>query len=446
MLKPPEKIPLFIPDSNESPFLLIIHYTKWVVDLPFFPSFEWDFFIIESPKGEGLILGYDFLYYLNPIIDLKNGLITYDSSGINSSTSDDLATAVNSVALVGEHKTISLPSSVHIPSIMPSQGYVPSSLEEHWDEEEDPEEIEAVLKVVPPAYHQDLDVFFKVKAEKPPQHQACDNHIELEGLLPLVGVIYSLLNQESETLQAYISENVEKGFIGPSYTSTGEPVLFVKKKDGGLCLCVDYHKLNSVTKKNRYPVPPMKQLLTILNASTIFSKIYLCVAYNNLRMKQGDKLLTAFRTKYGSYGYLVMPFGLTNSTASFQNLVNDIFTDVLYIFAVAYLDDIIVFSSSEEEHVKHVGSVLQRLRDNNLFAKASKCVFHASSVEYLGYVASSDGLKMDSSKFQQISNMPQARNIKALQSFLGFANFYFCFIENYCSHFPPQKRLSISVQ
>ncbi|MBW0543677.1 hypothetical protein O181_083392 [Austropuccinia psidii MF-1] len=141
----------------------------------------------------------------------------------------------------------------------------------------------------------------------------------------------------------------------------------------------------------------MNQLLTIFNGSTIFSKIYLCVEYNLLRIKEGGEHLTAFRTKYGSYEYLVMPFGLTNAPASSQNLVNDILADFLDILVVVYLEDIMVFSSSEEEHVKHVASVLQRLRDNNLFSKASKCVFHASYVEYLSYVVSSDGFKMDSS-------------------------------------------------
>ncbi|MBW0466017.1 hypothetical protein O181_005732 [Austropuccinia psidii MF-1] len=205
----PKRISLFILDSNESTYLFITHYTKWVVDLPSFPSFEWDFFIIASPKGEDLILGYDFLYNFHSIIDWKNGLITYDSghkdsSGITSSTSNDFATAVNSVALVGELKTPSLPPSVHIPSIIPSQSLLPSrdgvfkeikdvsisslhlfqgdmdlpplsfhaSLEEQWDEEEEPEDIEAVLKVVTPAYHQYLDVFFKVTVEKLPSHRA----------------------------------------------------------------------------------------------------------------------------------------------------------------------------------------------------------------------------------------------------------------------------------
>ncbi|MBW0480045.1 hypothetical protein O181_019760 [Austropuccinia psidii MF-1] len=176
-----------------------------------------------------------------------------------------------------------------------------ASLEEQWDEEEESEEIETVLKVVPPAYHQYLAVLSKVKSEQLPPHCACDHHIKLEGLLPPVGVIYSLSNQESETLQAYISENVEKGFIRPSSYLTRAPVLFLKKKDGGLCLCVYYHKLNAVTRKNRYLVSSMNQLLTAFNRSTIFSKIDLRGAYNPLRIKEGEEHLTDFRTKYGSY-------------------------------------------------------------------------------------------------------------------------------------------------
>ncbi|MBW0591655.1 hypothetical protein O181_131370 [Austropuccinia psidii MF-1] len=152
------------------------------------------------------------------------------------------------------------------------------SLEELWDEEEEPEEIETVIKVVPSVYHQYLDVFSKVKAEKLPPHCACDNHIELEGSLSTVGVIYSLSKQESDTLRAYISENVEKGFIRPSSSSTGAPVLFVKNKDGGLHVCVDYRKLNAVTRKNKYPVPPINQLLNVFNGSSIFSKIFFCGA------------------------------------------------------------------------------------------------------------------------------------------------------------------------
>ncbi|MBW0493831.1 hypothetical protein O181_033546 [Austropuccinia psidii MF-1] len=175
----------------------------------------------------------------------------------------------------------------------------------------------------------------------------------------------------------------------------------------------------------------MNQLLTVFNGSTIFSKIELCGSYNLLRIKEGDEHLTALKTKYGSHEYLVIPFGLTNDPASFQNILNEIIEYFLAIFVAVYLDDIMVFSSSEEEHVKNVASFLQRLRDNNFCSESSKCVFHSSSVEYLGYVVSSDGLKIDSSKVQQILNWPQPKNIKALQSFLGFTNFYHCLIKNY---------------
>ncbi|MBW0465674.1 hypothetical protein O181_005389 [Austropuccinia psidii MF-1] len=236
------------------------------------------------------------------------------------------------------------------------------------------------MKVVPSAYHQYLDVFSKVKAEKLPPHSPCDHHIELEGSLPPIGVIYPLSNQESDTLRAYISENLEKGFIRPSSSSTGAPVLFVKKKDGGLHLCVDYHKLHAMTRKNKYPVPPMNQLLTVFNGSSIFSKIYLCGAYKLLRIKEGDEHLKAFRTKYGTPEYLVMPFALTNAPPSFQSHVNYIFYDLLDIYSVVYLDEIMVFSKSEEEHVTHVSTVISRIRANNLFAKAFKCLFHVSSM------------------------------------------------------------------
>ncbi|MBW0478545.1 hypothetical protein O181_018260 [Austropuccinia psidii MF-1] len=171
------------------------------------------------------------------------------------------------------------------------------SLEELWDEEEEPEEIETVMKVVPSFYHQYLDVFSKLKAEKLPPHPTCDHHIKLEGSLPPVRVIYSLSNQESDTLRAYISDNVEKGFMCPSFSSTAATVLFVKKKEGGLRSCVDYRKLNAVTRKNKYPIPPMNKLLNAINVSYILSQIYLHGAYNLLRIKEGDENLTDFGSK-----------------------------------------------------------------------------------------------------------------------------------------------------
>ncbi|MBW0473630.1 hypothetical protein O181_013345 [Austropuccinia psidii MF-1] len=175
----------------------------------------------------------------------------------------------------------------------------------------------------------------------------------------------------------------------------------------------------------------MNQPLTIFNGPSIFSNIYFHISYDLLRIKEGDEHLTTFGAEYGSYEYLGMPFGLTNAPASFQNLVNDICYDLLDVYFVVYLDDIMVFSKSEEYHITHVSTVLSRLRANNLFAKASKFMFHVSSVEYMGYIVSSEGLKMDQAKVQQILNWPPPRSLKTLQSFLGFTSFYCRFIKNY---------------
>ncbi|MBW0511780.1 hypothetical protein O181_051495 [Austropuccinia psidii MF-1] len=370
--------------------------------------------VIDTPKGEDLILGFDFLNHFNPRIDWRQRLITFNADNKNyyypsKSFSNDFSSAKSCAALVGDSRTPSFPSSVHIPSFnshpsllssrdevfkeiqdVGEDNYVsplylffgnmdlpPSSyddfLEEFWDEEEDPEELETVLKVFPSAYHQYLEVFSKVKAEKLPPHRDCDHHIELEGSLPPVGMIYSLSNKESDILRTYISENEEEGFMRPSSSSTGEPIIFVKKKDGSLCLCIDYHKLIVVTSKNKYPVPPMNQLLTVFNGSSICSRIDLRGAYNLLRIKEGDEHLTVFRTKYGSYKYFVMPFGLTNAPAFFQNLVNDIFHYFLDIYVVDYLHYILVFSKSEEAHVTHVSTVLSRLCHRGSWTEIQEC-------------------------------------------------------------------------
>ncbi|MBW0532132.1 hypothetical protein O181_071847 [Austropuccinia psidii MF-1] len=293
-----EKIPFILLDSFESPSLFFTHHTKYMVELPSFQSFEWDFLVILTPKGEDLILVFDFINHFNPSIVWRQGLITFNSDhkdyyDTSKPFSNDFSSAKSCAALVGDLRTPSFPSSVHIPFLNSHQSLL-SSMNEVFKEIQN------------------------VKAEQLPPHHACDHHIELAGSLPPVGVIYSLSNQESDTLRAYISENLEKVCIQPSSSSTGAPVLFVKRKDGGLHLCVDYRKLNAVTRKDKYPVPPMNQLLTVLNGSSIFSKSDLHGAYKLLRIKEGNSNLTCFRTKYGSYEYLVMPFGITNAPAPCQ--------------------------------------------------------------------------------------------------------------------------------
>ncbi|MBW0474237.1 hypothetical protein O181_013952 [Austropuccinia psidii MF-1] len=269
-----------------------------MVELPSFSSFEWDFLFIDTPKGEDLILGFDFLNHFNPSIDWRQGLITFNSDP-SKSFSNDLSSAKSCAALVGDSRTPSFPSSIHITALIPIHHYYPLEMRSSKRFKM----FQKIILYLPFISSLGIWTFLPggvVKAEKLPPHRVFDHHIKLEGSLPPVGVIYPLSNQESDILRAYISENLEKGFIQSSSSSAGGPVLFVKKKDGGLRLCVDYQKLIAVTRKNKYPVTPINHLLNVFNCSSISSKIDLHGAYSLLRIKEGDEYLTAFRTKYGT--------------------------------------------------------------------------------------------------------------------------------------------------
>ena len=159
-------------------------------------------------------------------------------------------------------------------------------------------------------------------------------------------------------------------------------------------------------------------------SSDLYTKIDLQHAYHLVRIAEGDEWKTAFRTRYGSFEWLVMPFRLTNAPAAFQRFMNDIFSDMLDVCVIVYLDDILIYSDNLELHRKHVQEVLWRLQENGLYAGANKCYFHENTVEYLGYILSLTGLTMDPIKVQTIQDWPEPRKVKDVQSFLGFANFY----------------------
>ncbi|EAL20633.1 hypothetical protein CNBE2980 [Cryptococcus deneoformans B-3501A] len=237
-------------------------------------------------------------------------------------------------------------------------------------------------EIVPEEYHQYLDVFDKKSANMLPEHRSFDHHIPLEeGKNPPFGPIYNLSEKELEALCEYLDENLKKGFIRLSKSPAGAPILFVKKKDGSLRMCIDYWGINKITIKNRYPLPLITELLDRLKSA-----------------KAGEEWKTAFCTRYGHFEYLVMPFGLTNAPASFQHLMNHNFHDLLDIFVIIYLDNILIYSPDSETHQSHVIQVLDRLCQTQLYAKASKCEFHQTSVEFLGFIVSDQGLSMDTKK------------------------------------------------
>ncbi|KAK5830740.1 hypothetical protein PVK06_014535 [Gossypium arboreum] len=197
----------------------------------------------------------------------------------------------------------------------------------------------------------------------------------IPGTTPISIAPYRVAPIELKELKTQLQELVDRGFVRPSHSPWGAPVLFVKKKDGSLRLCIDYRQLNKVTIKNKYPLPRIDDLFDQLKGATMFSKIDLRSGYYQLRVRESDVPKTAFRTRYGHYEFLVMPFGLTDAPAVFMDLMNRIFRPYLDRFVVVFIDDILVYSRDEEEHAEHLRIVLQILREKQLYAKFSKCEF-----------------------------------------------------------------------
>uniref|UniRef100_A0A8C5M5M4 Gypsy retrotransposon integrase-like protein 1 n=1 Tax=Leptobrachium leishanense TaxID=445787 RepID=A0A8C5M5M4_9ANUR len=298
---------------------------------------------------------------------------------------------------------------------------------------------------LPQVYQSFKDVFDERGVDALPPHRPYDCPIDLLPGAPIpYGRLYPLSEPELVILKEYIDENLAKGFIRPSTSPAGAGIFFVAKKDGGLRPCVDYRALNNITIKNRYPLPLISELMDRLKTATIFSKLDLKGAYNLIRVKEGDEWKTAFRSRYGHFEYTVMPYGLCNAPATFQCFINVVFRDMLDQCVVIYLDDILVYSSTLEEHRKHMQQVLQRLRQHHLFAKLDKCLFEVHTVEFLGFVIRPGTIAMDDKKIQAIKQWPIPLNRKQVQRFLGFANFYRKFIRNFSRLAQPLTALTKS--
>ena len=299
------------------------------------------------------------------------------------------------------------------------------------------------LSGVPVDYHDLSAVFNKESALSLPPHRPYDCAIDLLPGAPLPkGRLYNLSGPEKESMQTYISESLASGLIRPSSSPVAAGFFFVSKKDGGLRPCIDYRQLNDVTVKNRYPLPLLSSTFEPLANATVFSKLDLRNAYHLVRIREGDEWKTAFNTHLGHFEYLVMPFGLTNAPAVFQSLVNDILRDMINKVAVVFLDDILVFSKSIEEHIIHVRAVLQRLLENKLFVKAEKCVFHTSSVEFLGHIIQRGSVCADPRKVAAVVDWEKPTDRTQLRRFLGFANFYRKFIRNFSQIAAPLNALT----
>ena len=253
----------------------------------------------------------------------------------------------------------------------------------------------------------------------------------IPGAEPISKAPYRMAPIELKELKEQLQELLDNGFIRPSVSPWGAPVLFVKKKDGSMRLCIDYRELNRITIRNRYPLPRIDDLFDQLQGARHFSKIDLRSGYHQLRVREQDVPKTAFRTRYGHYEFLVMPFGLTNAPAVFMDLMNRVFHEFLDKFVIVFIDDILVYSKSEEEHEQHLSMVLEVLRQQRLYAKFSKCEFWLDRVAFLGHIVSADGITMDPAKVEAITKWPRPTNVTEVRSFLGLAGYYRRFVEGF---------------
>ncbi|KAI7279554.1 hypothetical protein KC343_g1963 [Hortaea werneckii] len=287
------------------------------------------------------------------------------------------------------------------------------------------------------------DPFNSEEAAKHQRPAGAEHAVDLEeGQRPPHRHLYSMSERELTTLREYWDTALQNGWIRCSASEAGAPILFVPKKDGSLRLCVDYRGLNAITKKNRHPLPLISETLDRLGRAACYSSIDLKDAYHRIPVKKGDEWKTAFRTRHGHFEYMVMPFGLTNAPATFQSYFNRALAGLVDTSCVVYLDDILVYSDSHENHVRDLREVLARLRKFSLYARLKKCTFFTKEVEFLGYIVSTSGVSMDNRRVAAIEEWPRPMTLREVQVLLGFTNFYGRFIRNYSKIVAPLTSLS----
>lgn len=278
------------------------------------------------------------------------------------------------------------------------------------------------------------DLFYRPNADQlPPHRKGIDHEIQFtvddkdKNKLPFKRP-YAMTKEELEAAKKYLDEMLAKGFIRRSSSPVSSPVILVKKPGGGLRFCVDYRAVNAITIKNRYPIPRIRETLNRLCKAKYYSKFDIIAAFNRLRVTEGHEWKTAFTTRFGQFEYLVLPFGLCNAPSSFQGYINSALQDILDDYCTAYLDDVLVYSNTLEEHKRHVLEVLTRLKAADLHVDIEKSEFHVQSVKYLGLIITTQGLKMDPEKVKTVRDWEKPRNVKDILAFMGFVNFYrmFC--------------------
>jgi hypothetical protein len=397
---------------------------------------------VEVPlKGCDVIFGMTWLVKYNPRINWRNGSLNFFHNGQFHNLSQRAQTsAIRSLSSLN----VPLEDTIATPSIQLCSLQQINKILRH-----DAAEYLLLASVSPPIdsdpsnppilspetksiLTEFRDVFPPQLPNQLPPARDVDHRIELtQTSPPTLRSVYRMSPAELDELKKQLDELVASGFIQPSKSPFGAPVLFVKKKDGSMRMCVDYRDLNRITVKNRYPLPRIEELFDRLQGAKYFSKIDLRSGYHQVRIHHDDIHKTAFRTRYGHYEFLVLPFGLTNAPATFMHLMQSIFGPHLDHFVIVFLDDILIFSKTLPEHRQHVRMVLELLRKNKLYAKENKCEFFKTSVSFLGHVVGEDGISMETEKVKAIKEWPIPSGVSAVRSFLGLAGYYRRFVKDF---------------
>jgi RNase H-like domain found in reverse transcriptase/Reverse transcriptase (RNA-dependent DNA polymerase)/Aspartyl protease/SET domain len=288
------------------------------------------------------------------------------------------------------------------------------------------------------------DVFPDKLPNALPPNRGVEHAIELKpgAVPPTVRPLHHQSPRDNATIQEYVREGLESGTLQTSQSPYGAMVIIVRKKDGTPRVVIDYRALNEITIKNKYPLPLTDELFDRVHGARWFSKIDLRTGFHQIRVRDEDVAKTAFRTRFGSYEYRVLPMGLTNAPGTFMQLMNDTFSDLLDRSVLVFLDDILVFSRTEQEHEQHVEEVLRRLRQQQLYAKLSKCELFRQQVEFLGHHIGADGLSVSPDKIAAVRDWPRPSNVRDVRSFLGLANFYRRFVQSYSNLALPLTELT----
>ena len=442
----------------------------YMISLPiWFPtgeSFDIDFYVTLLDHLCSAVLGYNWLTHYNLLIDWLLGSITFQTPVHSGLDFDMMSTLALAPPMPSPTPTLNSPVDPPTQTLNPLEPQITfldavafarackeegtESFQIHisdpnsasgWSAQKSGTPVD--LSSIPSEYHNYADVFSKSKADTLPPHRPYDLKINLEeGTSPPLGLNYSLSPAELATLCKFIGEHLKSSFIHPTNSPYGALILFIKKKNGQLWLCINFCGLNQIMKKDHYPLPLIADLLDAPWKAHVYTKIDLWHAYHLVHITEGDEPKTAFWTHYRSYEWCVMPFRLTNAPAAFQHFMNNIFADLLDICTVIYLDDILIYSNSMSNHNLHVWEALQCLWDNGLYASTEKCESNTTSVEYLGFILSPDGLTMDPTKIQVIQDRPEPHKVQDIQSFLDFTNFYQQFIYNYSNIIIPLTHLT----